>query len=127
MFPRPIETWKPSTRILYTVSVFVVLIGWLLPLIIISLASFMTADQLNAGGRGFSVPSPFSVDGWRIAFQNDDFRGSFINSFLIVLPVVAISVGLATMAGFALSKYRFRGQLIIFAIFIGGNFVPFQF
>ena len=39
---------------------------------------------------------------------------------------MAISVGLATMAGFALSKYRFRGQLLIFAIFIGGNFVPFQ-
>ena len=126
MFPRPIETWKPSTRAIYVMSVFIVLLGWLLPLIIISLASFMTADQLNAGGRGFNMPSPFSVDGWTVAIKNDEFRGSFINSFFIVLPVVAISVGLATMAGFALSKYRFRGQLLIFAIFIGGNFVPFQ-
>ena len=126
MFPRPIETWKPSTRTIYVMSVFIVLLGWLLPLIIISLASFMTADQLNAGGRGFNMPSPFSVDGWTVAIKNDEFRGSFINSFFIVLPVVAISVGLATMAGFALSKYRFRGQLLIFAIFIGGNFVPFQ-
>ena len=126
MFPRPIETWKPSARSIYIFSVLIVLLGWLLPLIIISLASFMTADQLNAGGRGLNMPSPFSVDGWSTAIKNDEFRGSFINSFFIVLPVVAISVGLATMAGFALSKYRFRGQLLIFAIFIGGNFVPFQ-
>ena len=112
MFPRPIETWKPSARTLYTLSVFIVLLGWLLPLIIISIASFMTADQLNSGGRGLNMPSPFSVEGWTIAIKNDEFRGSFINSFFIVLPVVAISVGLATMAGFALSKYRFRGQLL---------------
>jgi len=35
-------------------------------------------------------------------------------------------VGLATNAGFALSKYKLRGQLLIFTIFVGGNFVPFQ-
>ena len=44
MFPRPVETWKPSARTLYTLSVFIVLLGWLLPLIIISIASLMTAD-----------------------------------------------------------------------------------
>ena len=102
MFPRPIETWKPPARALYILSVLIVLLGWLLPLIIISIASFMTADQLNSGGRGLNVPSPFSVDGWTIAIKNDQFRGSFINSFFIVLPVVAISVGLATMAGLSL-------------------------
>ena len=124
MFPRPIETWKPSLGSVYSVCLYCS--AWLvLPLIIISIASFMTADQLNSGGRGLNMPSPFSVDGWTL-HKNDEFRGSFINSFFIVLPVVAISVGLATMAGFALSKYRFRGQLLIFAIFIGGNFVPFQ-
>jgi multiple sugar transport system permease protein len=36
------------------------------------------------------------------------------------------SVFLATLAGFALAKFKFRGNLIMFAIFIGGNFVPFQ-
>ena len=29
-------------------------------------------------------------------------------------------------AGYALSKFRFKGMIIIFAIFIGGNFVPPQ-
>ena len=104
MFPSPIETWKPSTMTLYTVSVFIVLLGWLLPLIIISLASFMTADQLNAGGRGFNMQSPFSLDGWKYAFQNDDFSGSFIKSLIIVLTFVAISVDLATITGFGVFK-----------------------
>lgn len=126
MFPTPMEVWKPQARVGYFVAVVAVLILWLLPLIIISLASFMTADQLNSGGRGLNLPMPFSVEGWVTAISNDDFRASFLNSFIVVPPVVVISVGLATMAGFALSKYRCPGQLVIFAIFVGGNFVPFQ-
>jgi len=126
MFPTPMETWKPRARTGYAIAVAVVLVLWLLPLIIITLASFMTADQLNAGGRGLNLPRPFSVDGWVTAFTNDDFQASFLNSFIVVPPVVAISVGLATMAGYALTKFRFPGQILIFAIFVGGNFVPFQ-
>ena len=126
MFPTPMENWKPKARYGYAIAVISVLILWLLPMIIITLASFMTADQLNAGGRGLNLPHPFAIDGWKTAASNDDFRASIINSFIIVLPVVAISISLATMAGFALSKYRFRGQTLIFAIFVGGNFVPFQ-
>ncbi|KMW58028.1 Binding-protein-dependent transport systems inner membrane component precursor [Candidatus Rhodobacter oscarellae] len=126
MYPAPMETWKPQSRTLYKISVIVVLLLWLLPLIIIMLASFMTADQLNTGGRGLNLPNPFSIEGYRTAFTNQDFMASFMNSFLVVIPVTAISVCLATMAGYGLSKYRFRGQILIFAIFVGGNFVPFQ-
>ena len=126
MYPAPMETWRPSSRRLYVVAVILTLLLWLLPLIIISLASFMTADQLNAGGRGLNMPNPLSVDGWATALSNDDFRASLLNSFLVVPPVVVISIGLATMAGFALSKYNFPGQILIFAVFVGGNFVPFQ-
>lgn len=126
MYPAPMESWKPRSRALYALAVGVVLVLWLMPLIIIAIASLMTADQINGGDRGLVMPSPLSVEGWVTALENHDFRASFLNSFLVVPPVVVISVGLATMAGYALSKFRFPGQLVIFAIFVGGNFVPFQ-
>ena len=122
MFPTPIQNWNSRSKFIYFTLVMFTLVAWLLPLVIITLASFMTADQLNSGGRGLNLPSPLSIDGWITAINNEDFRKSFLNSFIIVTPVVIISIGLATMAGFALSKYKFRGQLLIFAIFIGGNF-----
>jgi multiple sugar transport system permease protein len=53
--------------------------------------------------------------------------GRFIlNSILITVPAVAGAVMLSCMAGFALAKFQFRGNLVLFAIFIAGNFVPFQ-
>ena len=126
MYPTPLEKWTPHGRTLYKFAVLVILILWLFPMIIIALASFMTADQLNAGGRGLNLPNPFSLDGYITAFTNKDFMASFMNSFLVVPPVVVISISLATMAGYALSKFRFPGQMWVFALFVGGNFVPFQ-
>lgn len=49
-----------------------------------------------------------------------------LNSLIITLPAVLGAVVLSTLAGFALAKYRFRGKNWIFALFIAGNFVPFQ-
>ena len=61
MFPAPIEKSSQQKRILYYLSVSLVLLLWLIPLMIISLAAFKTADQLNAGGRGFELPDPFTL------------------------------------------------------------------
>lgn len=49
-----------------------------------------------------------------------------LNTLKITIPTVIGSIALATMAGFALAKYKFRGSTFLFAIFIAGNFVPFQ-
>ena len=42
------------------------------------------------------------------------------------MPTVIGAVALSAMAGFALGIYKFRGNLLIFFMFIAGNFVPFQ-
>ena len=84
---------------------------------IITLAAFKTADQLNAGGRGFVLPEPFTLYAFKqlLLMSLYEFNIKFI---LVVLPVTVISISIATMAGYALSKFRFRGMMIIFAIFV---------
>ena len=42
------------------------------------------------------------------------------------MPTVVGAVALSCMAGFALGIYRFRSNLMIFFMFVAGNFVPFQ-
>jgi multiple sugar transport system permease protein len=50
----------------------------------------------------------------------------FVNSLLITLPAVFFALVLASMAGFALATYDFKGNTALFALFIAGNFIPFQ-
>ncbi|MFC5313820.1 hypothetical protein ACFPL5_20770, partial [Azospirillum rugosum] len=50
----------------------------------------------------------------------------FLNSVVITgVTVIAVLV-LSTMAAVALAKYPLPGRTLLFAMFIGGNFVPYQ-
>jgi multiple sugar transport system permease protein len=48
------------------------------------------------------------------------------NSFRVTIPTVFGAVALSCMTGFALAVYNFKGNILIFFLFIAGNFVPFQ-
>ena len=49
-----------------------------------------------------------------------------MNSLLITVPTAIGAVALSCMAGFALGIYRFKSNLLVFFMFVAGNFVPFQ-
>jgi multiple sugar transport system permease protein len=44
----------------------------------------------------------------------------------VTIPTVIGAVALSCMTGFALGIYKFRSNLLVFFLFVAGNFVPFQ-
>ena len=65
-------------------------------------------------------------ENYRLVFTGSEMPRYLLNSVLITLPTVIGAVALSAMTGFALGVYRFRGNLLIFFMFVAGNFVPFQ-
>ena len=126
MFPTPIEKRSKGTQIAYQTMVPVALILWLLPLI--AVASFSVrplADFTN--GNYWGMPSTFEfLSNYGRVFYDSDMPRYMLNSVLITVPTVIGAVALSCMTGFALGIYRFKGNLLIFFMFIAGNFVPFQ-
>ena len=126
MFPTPIEKRSKGTQIAYQTMVPVALILWLLPLI--AVASFSVrplADFTN--GNYWGMPSTFEfLTNYGRVFYDSDMPRYMLNSVLITVPTVIGAVALSCMTGFALGIYRFKGNLLIFFMFITGNFVPFQ-
>ncbi len=49
-----------------------------------------------------------------------------LNSFKVTIPTVIGAVALSLMTGFALAVYKFKSNLLLFFMFVAGNFVPFQ-
>jgi multiple sugar transport system permease protein len=125
MFPKPIERAGPLPRAAYQVALPIALIVWLLPLIGIAVTSFRPASDL-ASGNYFGIPSTFAFWNYADVFQQSPMGQYIFNSFRITIPAVVGAVALSCLTGFALSTYRFRGNLVIFFIFVAGNFVPFQ-
>lgn len=126
MFPRPIQTASPGAQTLYCIALPVSLLIWLLPLLAIFLTSARTAQDL-AGGNYWGWPHGSSLFGnYAAVFTSSPMGRYLLNSVEITLPAVAGTLVLSTLAGFGLAKFRFRGNTLILAVFIAGNFVPFQ-
>ena len=126
MYPLALDRRAPWVRIIYRLAVPLVLLAWLLPLLAVFVTSMRSMADINAGNY-WGWPSEFQ--GWNNysqVFTSTPMLHYLFNTLIIVVPTVIGCVVIASLAGFALAKYKFRGQLVIFALFIAGNFVPFQ-
>jgi multiple sugar transport system permease protein len=126
MFPTPIQKRSRAMQITYQSLLPLALILWLLPLIAVMTFSIRPLSDFTQGNY-WGVPSSFEFfsNYGRVFFESDMPRYLW-NSVLITVPTVIGAVALSCMTGFALGIYRFRGNLLIFFMFIAGNFVPFQ-
>lgn len=125
MFPRPIQQASTARQWLYTLAVPVALILWLLPLLGVALTSVRPASDL-AQGNYFGIPSGLAFENYLDVFRNTPMAQYILNSFRVTIPTVIGAVALSCMTGFALAIYKFRSNLLLFFMFVAGNFVPFQ-
>jgi len=126
MFPTPIEKASATTRMLYRVALPISLIIWLLPIIAVALTSIRGQGDLSAGNY-WGVPTRWMlIENYSAVFQNTPMVQYILNSFMVTIPTVIGTVVLSTLAGFALGVYRFKLNMLVFLLFVGGNFVPFQ-
>ncbi len=125
MFPRPIEETSASTQLLYKIALPIALLLWLLPLLGVAMTSLKPSSDLAAGNY-FGPPSYLAFSNYLDVFRNSPIASYILNSFKVTIPTVIGTVALATMTGFALGIYKFRANLLVFFIFVAGNFVPFQ-
>ena len=125
MFPNSIQKASPPKRYLYYAAVLVALVAWLLPLLAVLLTSIRSAEDLNMGNY-WGWPKEWKFSNYIEIFQATPLTRYLINTVVITVPAVICAIALATLGGYALAKFKFRGNLLMFCIFVGGNFVPFQ-
>jgi len=126
MFPTPIERASPPVQILYKAALPIALLVWLAPIIAVALTSIRGQADLTSGNY-WGLPTQWKIaENYAAVFTNTPILHYIGNSFLVTIPTVIGAVALSCLAGFALGIYRFRFNLLVFFIFVGGNFVPFQ-
>ncbi|MBT4897243.1 carbohydrate ABC transporter permease [uncultured Planktomarina sp.] len=125
MFPKPIEKSSRTWQLGYQALLPTVMLLWLAPLLAVALFSIRPDSDFLVGNY-WGWPSSFEMTkNYGMVFGSAMPR-YIMNSFLITIPTVIGAVALSCMTGFALGVYKFRGNLLIFFMFIAGNFVPFQ-
>ena len=126
MFPKPISTYSTRSQLTYKLALPLVLFLWLLPLLAIFMTSIRPASDI-AIGNVFGLPSSFQLfQNYGEVFAKTDALRYLLNTLLIAIPTMLLSVALACLTGYALAIYKFRWALPLFFLFVAGNFVPFQ-
>ena len=126
MFPIQIQKRPRLNQILYKAMIPVALLIWLIPLFGIMMTSIRGLGDITAGNL-WRTPSEFLLfSNLKDVFTNTPMLKYILNSFKVTIPTMIGAVALSCMTGFALANYKFKTNLLIFFIFIAGNFVPFQ-
>lgn len=98
---------------------------WLLPIALVLVTSLRSFDDVAAHGVG-SLPHSFTLDGFRQAWVDGGQQRALINSLLVTVPAVLLSLLLASMAAFALSRYDVPLRRTLLLLMLGGNLLPPQ-
>jgi multiple sugar transport system permease protein len=117
---------SPAARLAYALGVAALLALWMLPLAGVALTSIRSADDLNRGNFWGWPTTVQLVDNYKTVLFGSPIAGFIVNSFLITLPIVGLTVLFAAMAGLALAKHQFPGNRTLLMTFVAGNLVPAQ-
>lgn len=107
-------------------------IYYLLPLYVMIVNSLKPLSEIREGNM-LALPREFTLEPWftawstaQIGVQATGLKPYFINSILMAVPAVAISTTLGALNGFVLTKWRFKGDSLVFGLMLLACFIPFQ-
>ena len=126
MYPRVIPATAPLRRAAYVGMVSLILVLWLLPLFAVITTSLRSFEEVMAGNYWGWPRSINFIANYRAVFQQTAMARYFLNSLIVTLPSVAGVLVLSTLTGYVLARHRFPGARLMFALFVGGNFLPAQ-
>ena len=128
---RPRRTLSRRNIFLYG-TLIVVALYYLLPLYVMVVTSLKGMPEIRLGNI-FSPPVEITFEPWVKAWATactglncDGLSRGFWNSVRITVPSVVLSIVIASVNGYALANWRFKGSETFFAILIFGAFIPYQ-
>jgi glucose/mannose transport system permease protein len=120
------------TNIIVYGSLMLVSVYYLLPLWVMVMTSLKGMPEIRMGNI-FSPPMEITFEPWVKAWSEactgincDGLSRGFFNSVKILVPSVVLSIIVASVNGYALANWKFKGSNTFFTILILGAFVPYQ-
>ena len=126
-----VNTGRIARTFIYLVLLLAALF-YLLPIYVMAVNSVKPLAEIT-GGNMLALPQSLTFQPWRqawataqIGVEPTGLKPYFLNSTLMVVPAVLISTVVGALNGYVLTKWRFRGDTIIFGLMLFACFIPFQ-
>lgn len=121
-----------AKRVMIYGALGLVSLYWLLPLWVMVMTSLKGMPEIRMGNI-FAPPVEVTFQPWVKAWAEactglncDGLSRGFWNSVAIVVPSTVLSIAVASVNGYALVNWKFKGSEVFFTILIFGAFIPYQ-
>ena len=129
--PKPRKTFSRRNIFLYGALAFIA-VYYAIPLYVMTVTSLKGMPEIRLGNI-FSPPLEVTFAPWVKAWSQactgltcEGLSRGFWNSVQITIPSVIASIIVASINGYALANWRFKGANVFFTILIFGAFIPYQ-
>jgi multiple sugar transport system permease protein len=98
---------------------------WVAPMVFVLMISVRGFDDIVTNGLS-ALPRSFTLDNFATAADEGSMSRALLNSVLITVPGVVLTLALASMAAYALSRFAIPGRRTILLVMLAGNLLPPQ-
>jgi multiple sugar transport system permease protein len=116
----------PSSGRRWLLPVMLTLISliWLFPLLLALVNSFR--DYAYTAKNGYISWGGFTLDNYTNAWAAGDFGLHFMNSVIITVPAVILTLFLSCCVAFVVARFSFKFNLALLGFFLAANLLPPQ-
>ncbi len=106
----------------------IILVVWsfivLFPIYIMIVNSFKT--KFSIYDNPFGLPEKWNFKNYQYVFTNSDFMGYFMNSILVVIISLALTLALGAFAAYALANWKGKASNLVFFFIVAGMMLPIR-
>ena len=119
--PRP-----PKSAGRWATQIFLAVVSliWLFPIAYAILGSFR--DYAYTSRNGYLSFGGFTFQNYRDAWQQANFSHTMLNSLIITVPAVILTLFLSCCIAFVVARFSFRFNLVLLGLFTAANLLPPQ-
>ncbi|MFG2939517.1 carbohydrate ABC transporter permease [Streptomyces sp. NPDC048282] len=122
--PKQRDPIRPA-RVLLHVFLGGTALAWLAPLLWAIFSAMRPYSETS--NRGYvSWPHTLNFDNFKNAFEQSDMTHYFMNTLVIAVPAVLLTLFLSSMVAFYVARFDFRVNLFLLLVFTAGNLLPQQ-
>lgn len=98
---------------------------YLMPFFSAIITALRTQDDISLNGF-WSIPETITLENFSNAWTQARVSTYLVNSFIITIPALIGTIFLSSLSAFALARYKFPGNQLIFFMYVAGTMLPFQ-
>jgi raffinose/stachyose/melibiose transport system permease protein len=96
------------------------------PILLVIMNSFKTTPAIFMGPFQFPAGKTFSLSGYERVFTRGNIAGNYVNSLIVTVSTVVLTVMTAALAAFALVEYKLRMTPLLAGLFVVGIMLPIR-